>query len=252
MKKVAMITGSSRGIGLDIAKALHEMGYFVIVSSSSYSKANEDSFRECFGDGFDYVYGDIKEMSTLDALVASAKKQGRLDLLVNNAGIAPPVRADILESTPESFDLVMATNLRSVYFLTQRCARLMIDQKASDGITPRIINIGSMSAYTSSTNRGEYCISKAGVSMITSLFADRLAEYSIPVFEIRPGIIETDMTSKVKDKYDTLIANGLIPMGRWGKVSDISKMVCALAGGAFDFGTGQVFNADGGFHLRRL
>ncbi|MBR5308249.1 MAG: 3-ketoacyl-ACP reductase [Clostridia bacterium] len=251
--KTAIITGSSRGIGLGIAKKLFEDGYFVIVTSSSYREETEKCFSELFGDRHAYVPGDIKERSTWEALVGCAKKLGRLDLLVNNAGIAPPVRNDILVATEESYDLVMDTNLKSVFFLTQMCANFMVEMlgRVVD-FCPRIVNIGSMSAYTSSTSRGEYCISKAGVSMVTTLFADRLAEYNIPVFEVRPGIIATDMTGKVKEKYDKLIAEGITPIKRWGTPEDIAGMVSSLASGNFDFGTGTVFNADGGFHMRRL
>ncbi len=251
--KTAIITGSSRGIGLGIARKLFEDGYFVIVTSSSYREDTKEMFEELFGDRHAYVPGDIKERSTWEALASAAQKRGRLDLLVNNAGIAPPVRNDILVATEDSFDLVLETNLKSVFFLTQLCANFMISKlDTAKDFCPRIVNIGSMSAYTSSTSRGEYCISKAGVSMVTTLFADRLSEYNIPVFEVRPGIIATDMTGKVKEKYDKLIAEGLTPIKRWGTPEDIANMVSSLASGAFDFGTGTVFNADGGFHMRRL
>lgn len=251
--KTAIITGSSRGIGLGIAKKLFEDGYFVIVTSSSYREETANSFKTLFGDRHAYVPGDIKERTTWERLAAAAENTGRLDLLVNNAGIAPPVRSDILVATEDSFDLVLDTNLKSVFFLTQLCANLMISKLGLlEDYCPRIVNIGSMSAYTSSTSRGEYCISKAGVSMVTTLFADRLAEFGIPVFEVRPGIIATDMTGKVKEKYDKLIAEGITPIKRWGTPEDIANMVSSLATGAFDFGTGTVFNADGGFHMRRL
>lgn len=251
--KTAIITGSSRGIGLGIAKKLFEDGYFVIVTSSSYREETAQTFKNLFGDHHSYVPGDIKERTTWEKLLKEATNKGRLDILVNNAGIAPPVRNDILAATEESYDLVMETNLRSVFFLTQLCANYMISQLGNiEDYNPRIINIGSVSAYTSSTSRGEYCISKAGVSMVTTLFADRLAEYSIPVFEVRPGIIATDMTGKVKEKYDKLISEGITPIKRWGIPDDIANMVSSLATGAFDFGTGTIFNADGGFHMRRL
>lgn len=251
--KTAIITGSSRGIGLGIAKKLFDDGYFVIVTSSSYRAETEKMFKDIFGEHHAYVPGDIKERNTWESLVKCAGQFGRLDILVNNAGIAPPVRNDILLTTEDSYDLVLETNLKSVFFLTQLCANYMISNLGKiDGYSPRIVNIGSMSAYTSSTSRGEYCISKAGVSMVTTLFADRLAEYNIPVFEVRPGIIATDMTGKVKDKYDKLISEGITPIKRWGTPEDIANMVSSLASGNFDFGTGTVFNADGGFHMRRL
>ena len=251
--KTAIITGSSRGIGLGIAQKLFEDGYFVIVTSSSYREETAVKFKELFGERHAYVPGDIKNRSTWESLLKAAEEKGRLDILVNNAGIAPPVRIDILVATEESYDLVQETNLKSVFFLTQFCANFMISGLGSvEDYNPRIVNIGSMSAYTSSTSRGEYCISKAGVTMVTTLFADRLAEYNIPVFEVRPGIIATDMTGKVKEKYDKLIAEGITPIKRWGTPDDIANMVSSLASGAFDFGTGTVFNADGGFHMRRL
>lgn len=253
--KTALITGSSRGIGFSVAEALFDAGYHVIVNSSSYREETEARFRSRFSGGFTYLPGDISSRDVRAALVDCAKRRGRLDLLVNNAGIAPPVREDILISKEESFDLVLNVNLKAVFFMTQLAANLMIEAKKEvlPDCHPRIVNIGSMSAYVSSTNRGEYCISKAGVSMVTALFADRLAEYDIPVFEIRPGIIQTDMTSGVTEKYDRLIASGQASaLRRWGQPEDIAKIVSAVAAGAFDFSTGQVFNADGGFHLRRL
>ena len=174
-------------------------------------------------------------------------------MLVNNAGVAPSKRMDILEATEASYDRVMDINLKGPYFLTQLVANWMIEQKKTNpDRSYRICNTGSMSAYTSGPARGEYCVSKAGVGMMTTLYADRLAEFDIGVFEIRPGIIMTDMTSVVKDKYDKLIADGLTPTKRWGQPEDIAKAVGAIAQGRLDFSTGQVINVDGGFHLRRL
>ncbi|MCA9949108.1 MAG: 3-ketoacyl-ACP reductase, partial [Anaerolineales bacterium] len=178
---------------------------------------------------------------------------GRIDLLVNNAGMAPRRRLDILETTEASYDEVMAVNLKGPFFLTQQVANQMIAmQQAGTIMQPKIINIGSISAYTSSPNRGEYCISKAGMGMMTTLFADRLAGEGINVYEIRPGIIETDMTGAVKEKYDHLIADGLTPIRRWGQPDDIAQAVVALAEGSFPFSTGEIINVDGGFHFRRL
>jgi 3-oxoacyl-[acyl-carrier protein] reductase len=180
-------------------------------------------------------------------------KFGRCDILVNNAGTAPLKRMDLLEATEESFDRVLGINLKGPYFLTQIVANWMIEQRQQDPQRPlRIVNIGSISAYTSSPSRGEYCISKAGIAMMTKLYADRLAEYDIGVFEISPGIIETDMTRAVKEKYDRLIAEGLTPIRRWGQPDDVAKAVGAIAEGRLDFSTGSVINVDGGFHLRRL
>ena len=178
---------------------------------------------------------------------------GRLDMLVNNAGIAPRVRADILEASPDSYDEVMATNLRGPYFLTQHAANRMIEMKSTGTIDiARFVVISSISAYTASVSRGEYCVSKAGLTMLTRLFADRLAEHGFPVNEVQPGIIETDMTSAVKDKYDPLIADGLTPIRRWGQPEDIGKAVAAIGLGYFDFTTGAAIPVDGGFHMRRL
>ena len=252
--KTAFVTGASRGIGFAIAKRLSEDGYHIIAAASSYREDTEKKFAAVFRSGFTYVHGDIKDAAARAVFLQAIREKGRLDLLVNNAGIAPPVRRDILETTEESFDLVLDTNLKAVFFLTQAVANHMVEEKKKDGTgyTPRIVNIGSMSAYVSSTSRGEYCISKAGVSMVTALFADRLAEYDIPVFEVRPGIIRTDMTAAVTEKYDRLIADGITPTRRWGEPEDIAKIVSSLAAGSFDFSTGQVFDADGGFHLRRL
>jgi NAD(P)-dependent dehydrogenase (short-subunit alcohol dehydrogenase family) len=176
---------------------------------------------------------------------------GRLDLLVNNAGIAPPTRYNLLEMPPESFDLVMGTNLRAPFFLTQAAARLMIRQLQDKTIpSATIVNVSSVSAYAVSTNRGEYCLSKAGVSMATALYAVELAQYGIRVYEVRPGVIETDMTSTVKKKYDKLIAEGFSPIKRWGKPEDVAKAVASLARGDLPFSTGEVINVDGGYHLR--
>ncbi len=252
--KTALVTGASRGIGFAIASFLADAGYHIIASSSSYNKDTEKKFSETFKNGVTYVYGDIKDAMVRQSFVDAIKNLGRIDILVNNAGIAPPIRLDLLETTEESFDLVMNTNLKAVFFLTQAISRLMVDYKDTLGrdYCPRIINIGSMSADVSSVSRGEYCISKAGIGMVTMLFADRLSCYNIPVFEIRPGIIKTDMTSSVTEKYDKLIAEGITPTKRWGLPEDIAKAVLCLAGGAFDFSTGQVFEVDGGFHLRRL
>jgi NAD(P)-dependent dehydrogenase (short-subunit alcohol dehydrogenase family) len=181
---------------------------------------------------------------------------GRLDLLVNNAGVAPTVRADLLEAGEESFDRLMNINVKGPFFLTQLVAKWMIEQRAAGILpaesTPKIVIISSISAYTASTNRGDYCIAKAALSMLTPLFATRLAEHGINVYEIRPGIIATDMTGPVKDKYDRLIAGGLTPIPRWGTPEDIGRAVAAIAQDLLPFSTGEVINVDGGFHLRRL
>ncbi len=195
--------------------------------------------------------GSSEDRATLvDAVMAA---YGHIDLLVNNAGMAPRVRADLLETGEASYDEVMAVNLKGPFFLTQRVANAMLSSLRTGAATaPQIINIGSISAYTSSTNRGEYCISKAGLAMMTALFADRLAGEGIRVYEVRPGVIDTDMTSGVKARYDKLIGEGLTPIQRWGVPDDVAKAVVAIAEGNLPFSTGEVINVDGGFHLRRL
>ncbi|MFD1671312.1 3-ketoacyl-ACP reductase [Agrilactobacillus yilanensis] len=255
MKKIAVVTGARRGIGLGISKELLKKGYYVVMVARS--EEADDAKAEMFkiNQDFCYIPCDISSNKDREKFFETIVNSfERIDLLVNDAGVAPKVRLDILETTEESYDYVMDTNARSTFFMCQSCSKLMIQmlQKNLEDFQPRIINISSMSAYTSSVNRGEYCISKAAISMTTKLFADRLSEYNIPVFEIRPGIIETDMTSKVHEKYEDLIKNGLTPTKRFGQPEDVAKCVIAMASGLFDFSTGQVVNADGGFHIRRL
>lgn len=255
---VALVTGASRGIGLGIACELAREGYFVILSATRDAESAADAVKTvaALGPGADYIRCNIGDSADRKSVFAEInKKFGRLDLLVNNAGVAPAVRMDILETTEESFDRVLTVNLRGTFFMCQLASNLMIDclSRQIPGYAPKIVNISSMSAYTSSTSRGEYCVSKAGISMTTALFADRLAEYGIYVYEIRPGIIATDMTATVTEKYDRLIHDdGITPIRRWGTPEDIGRAVRAIAGGAFAFSTGEVFNVDGGFHLRRL
>ena len=257
MKKTAIVTGSRRGIGLAILKALAEGGYAVIMSgtaSAEESAATVDSLRAA-GHDVRYVRCDISDKADREALIESTiAAYGRLDVLVNNAGVAPKTRLDILETTEESFDHVLDVNLKGSFFMCQTAAKTMIalKERALSDYAPRIVNIGSISSYASSTDRGEYCLSKAGVSMCTQLFADRLAAFDIPVFEVRPGIILTDMTMPVRDKYEKLIAEGLTPIRRLGSPEDVADCVMTLISGRLDFATGQVLNADGGFHLRRL
>ena len=208
--------------------------------------------REVLPDeNFVYLSGDLSVAADRERLVNAVLETGeQIDVLVNVAGVAPKVRADLLEMSEESYDFVMDINTKGLLFLTQRVAKEMIKNKG--GQRGSIVNISSLSAYTSSVNRGEYCISKAGVSMITKLFADRLAEYGIPVNEVRPGIIATNMTSKVQEKYDRLIEGGLLPIQRWGTPEDVAKAVWALCSGALPYVTGQSLDVDGGFHIRRL
>ncbi len=244
---VAVVTGSSRGIGLGITKELLKDGFSVVVSARSKSEEVE-KLEELYGDKVYFVPCDISSESDVENLVKETKEKfGTIDLLVNNAGVAPKVRKDILEITPDDFDAVIDINMKGTFFVTQKFSPLLIENGSG-----RIVNISSMSAYTASVNRGEYCISKAGISMITKLFAARLAEYGISVLEIRPGIIETDMTAKVKEKYEKLISEGITPIKRMGKPEDIGKCVSSIAKGNFDFCTGTVIDCDGGFNVRCL
>jgi NAD(P)-dependent dehydrogenase (short-subunit alcohol dehydrogenase family) len=255
-RPVAIVTGASRGIGRAIALELASLGCDLVLNRLQQTPPQTKKEVEDQGARCEFVPGDISHAQIRSRLVDLAKTRfARCDLLVNNAGVAPLKRMDILEATEESYDRVMNINLKGPYFLTQLVANWMIEQKKSAAgrkRTFRIVNISSISAYTSSPSRGEYCLSKAAISMMTKLYADRLAEYDIGVFEISPGIIATDMTSTVKDKYDKLIAEGLTPIKRWGQPEDVAKAVGAIAEGRLDFCTGQVINVDGGFHLRRL
>lgn len=257
-KPAAIVTGASRGIGKAIAKELAGLGYNVVISYFDFKdgKADDSAAKQTQKEisGCKIIRADVSSAEDRKKLIEFAKENfGRCDMLVNNAGVAPERRTDILEAGEESFDRVMNINLKGPYFLTQLAANWMLEQKKQNPQRKfRIVNIASMSSYTSSPSRGEYCISKAGVSMMTMLYADRLAEFNIGVFEIRPGIIMTDMTNAVKEKYDRLIAEGLTPVKRWGLPEDVAKAVGAIAEGRLDFSTGQVINVDGGFHFRRL
>lgn len=245
MKKVALVTGVASGIGRATAELLLKNDIAVVGLSRRPAMDNPPE-----GD-FTYVSGDVSRTDDRARFVATAlDTYGRIDILVNVAGVAPKVRADLLTMTEESYDYVMNINTKGTLFLTQLAANEMIKNEGAH--KGSIVNISSLSAYTSSTNRGEYCISKAGVSMITALFADRLAEYGIMVNEVRPGIIATDMTAKVQEKYDRLIEGGLLPIKRWGRPEDIASAVWALCSGALPYMTGQSLDVDGGFHIRRL
>lgn len=247
--KIALVTGSSRGIGRGIADLLSENAY-TVVYSGTHEERPGDLDANC-----DYHKCDISKTEERNGIVEYViSKYGRIDLLVNNAGVAPLVRRDLLEMDEESFDRVIGINLKGTMFMCQAAAKAMIECKCKElpDYAPRIVNIGSMSAYTSSTSRGEYCISKAGIGMVTKLFADRLADEGIPVFEVRPGIIDTDMTKVVHEKYENLISEGLLPIRRFGQPKDVANMVLACASGLLDYACGQVLDADGGFALRRL
>lgn len=241
MNKVALVTGGSRGIGRGIAEYLYAQGFKVAVTSRRAADEDAQSKFLCI------IADNSSAEERAKAVDAVLEKYGRIDVLVNNAGIAPRVRADLLDMGEESMHELLDVNLVGPFFLTQLVSKKMIEQ--GSGV---IINITSMSSDVVSTNRGEYCVSKAGLSMMTKLFAVRLAEYGIPVYEIRPGIIATDMTSKVKDKYDALIEGGITPIKRWGYPEDIAKAVYALSQELLPFSTGEVINVDGGFHLQRL
>ena len=241
---IAIVTGVLGGIGKESALQLCRAGY-AVVGMDVVDAAAPAEF-----DGYDFTYikGDLSDGASRQALVETAACKGTISALVNVAGVAPRVRRDILEMTEESYDFVMGINTKGTLFLTQAVANEMVKQ----GKGGAIVNISSCSAYTSSTSRGEYCISKAGVSMITKLFADRLASEGILVNEICPGIIATGMTAAVKEKYDKLIADGLVPLGRWGMPEDIARAVVALCDGTFGYTTGQSFILDGGMHIRKL
>ena len=245
MQKVALVTGSYQGIGKGIAQLLEEKGFSVVYSDVHDSMDGVKYYQKC----------DISKAEDRQALLDYIDKTfGRIDALINNAGVACKVRLDILETNEESFDRLININTKGTFFMCQLFANYMISKlgKCEDYL-PRIVNIASNSSYTSSVSRGEYCISKAGVSMITKLFADRLGEYEIPVLEVRPGIIQTPMTEVVTEKYNKLIFEGNItPFKRWGTPEDVAKCVYAAVSGLLDFGTGTVLNADGGFHIRRL
>jgi 3-oxoacyl-[acyl-carrier protein] reductase len=244
----ALVTGASRGIGRGIALALAAAGHDVVVNYARNAAAAEEVGKQIqeYGVRGRLVRADISVAADRQRLVAEA---GPVDLLVNNAGVAPEVRADILDATEESFDRVISVNLKGPYFLTQLVARQMIAR----AMAGKIVTISSVSAYAPSTNRGDYCLAKAGLAMMTQLYAARLAGHGITVYEIRPGIIATDMTGPVKAKYDRMILDeGVTPIRRWGQPEDVGKAVVAIAQGLLPYSTGQVIDVDGGFHIRIL
>jgi len=258
MNPVALITGASRGIGRAIALELSRLGFDLVINYTSNTEAatqtQADAVQQNNKIRTEICRADISRADDRARLVDfTREKFGRLDLLVNNTGIAPTIRADILEASEESFDQLLGVNLKGPYFLTQAVAKWMIEQRQQDATRqPKVVTINSISAYTASVNRGDYCVSKTGLAMMTKLFAARLAEHGINVYEIRPGLIATDMTAPVKEKYDRLIAEGLTPIKRWGQPEDVAKAVAAIARDQFPFSTGEVINVDGGFHLSRL
>ncbi len=256
-EKVAVVTGGSRGIGRGICLELARNGWAILINYNQNTSAADQTKKEVEelgGSGY-VLQADVSLTQGRSRLIQFIVDElGRVDLLVNNAGIAPRTRMDILELTEESYDEVMGVNLKGPFFLSQMTAKLMIECIEEGTIsTPKIINIGSISAMTSSTNRAEYCLSKAGLGMSTLLWASRLAEYGISVFELRPGIIDTDMTAAVRDKYNQRIfEEDLTPIRRWGTPEDVGKAVVAIAEGYFPFSTGEVIYIDGGFHIQRL
>ena len=256
MYKAALITGGSRGIGYGIAECLAKDGFDLAINGvREESNVVEvlDNLRS-FGVKVIYCQGDISSQDSRKSIVDKVKTEfGRLNVMVNNAGVAPKERNDILEASEESFDYVVGTNLKGTYFLTQIVANWMVEQKQLDGsFTGCNINVTSVSSTVASVNRGEYCIAKAGLSMVTQLYAARLGEYQIPVYEIRPGVIATDMTAGVKEKYDKMFSEGLAVQKRWGVPEDIGKAAAGLARGDFPYSTGQVIMVDGGMTLQRL
>lgn len=255
MKKTAVVTGASRGIGFAIAKRLGLDGFQVVLMATREKESCQDILNELteLGISWLYVSGDISKQSDREKLVDETVKHfGAIHVLVNNAGVAPKVRKDILEMTEESFDRVLTINTKSNMFLTQLVAKQMLKQEIEGKKRGTIINVSSCSAEVSSTGRGEYCVSKAGVSMLTKLYADRLAPEGILVHEVRPGVIRTDMTSQVTEKYDALFASGAFPIARWGTPEDVADAVSFFASDRCLYTTGSYLDVDGGFHIKRL
>lgn len=256
---VALVTGAGRGIGRGIAEELAASGWSVVVNYCGNAEAAEAAVASCRSlapypaQRFAAVKADISSRKDREELVERAcGLSGGLDALVNNAGVAPKERKDILDSGEESFEELLRTNLQGPYFLTQAVARRMVAEKTEGGGPKSIVFITSVSAETASVSRGEYCVSKAGLAMAVKLWSARLAQDGIGVYEVRPGIMATDMTAGVKEKYDALIAEGLIPSARWGTPADVGKAVRSLLGGDWTYATGSVVHVDGGMHVPRL
>ena len=251
MNRVALITGGTRGIGRGICEALKEAGYSVAANYAGNDDAAAEFTKETDIPAYKFSVADYAACQ--DGTAAVAADLGDIGVLVNNAGITSIGRADLLDATEENWDALMEINLKGPFFLSQLAARWMSEQtESADERRPKIINISSISAHAVSTNRGDYCVAKAGLGMVTKLFAARLADHGINVYEIGPGVIASDMTAPVREKYDKLIADGLAPIRRWGEPSDVGKAVVALALDYFPFTTGEVFNVDGGFNVRKL
>ncbi len=260
-EEVALITGSTRGIGRAIALELARLGYRIVINGATTNRLPEgykSELETIYGQDYEnnmlLIQADISQLKDREKIIDDIEeKYNRIDILVNNAGIAPPVRRDILEASLESFEKVLKVNLQGPYFLTRDIANWMIQlKKELTEYSPYIINISSVSSFASSPDRGEYCISKAGLTMMTKLYAHRLAEYDIPVFEVQPGIIKTDMTQPVEEKYTALINEGITPLKQWGIPNDVSKAVKAIVSGLLPYSTGDIIHIDGGFHLKRF
>jgi 3-oxoacyl-[acyl-carrier protein] reductase len=256
VRRVALVTGGTRGIGLGIARALAASAFDLALCGRREEDSVEPVLEELRQAGSEASYhrADIGDAGARARLVTALRERpGRLHVLVNNAGVAPETRADLLDADEDSFDRLLRVNLKGPYFLTQAAARWMIEQRRRDeGWSGCIVNVTSVSATVASTNRGDYCVSKAGLAMASTLWALRLAEFGIPVYEVRPGIVRTDMTEQVKEKYDRLIAEGGVPQRRWGTPDDVGRVVAALARGDAPYSTGAVVLVDGGLTIPRL
>jgi 3-oxoacyl-[acyl-carrier protein] reductase len=253
--RVAIVTGGAKGIGAGITKKLLSSGYYVVVVGRSPKEKYENFWETIkeYKDHYIYKMHDISDTACYKEITEFTEKTfGRIDVLVNNAGVAPLERKDILYMSEDSFDRVIGNNLKGMLFMTQEVAKSMMKNSLTNDSRGVIINISSISAVVSSVDRGEYCISKAGVSMVTKLFADRLAKERILVYEVRPGIIYTDLVSRVREKYDKMLSEGVFPINRWGYPEDVAKVVAALAAGTFSYTTGQEIYVDGGYHIMRL
>lgn len=255
MKRTAVVTGASRGIGFAIARQLGKDGFQIVIMDMNRREDYQENFDMLTADGTSWIYvqGNICSAKDRDTLIQTATEIfGGIHVLVNNAGVAPKVRNDLLEMTEESFDRVVGINTKGTMFLTQAVAKQMLKQEFTGRKRGTIVNISSCSAEVSSIGRGEYCVSKAGVSMLTTLYADRLAPEGILVHEVRPGVIATDMTDTVKEKYNKMFKEGIFPIARWGEPEDIAGVVSAFCSDKFNYTTGNYVDVDGGFHIKRL
>ena len=255
-QRVALVTGGSRGLGLGIAEQLAADGFNLAINGRRPEEEIAEVLESLRAQGVqvEYIRADVADGASREQMIDEIRDRfGRLDVLVNNAGVAPSTRADVLEASEESFDRLISINLKGPYFLTQLVANWMVKQRESvDGFAGVIVNISSVSAELASINRGDYCISKAGISMATKLWSTRLAEFGIPVYEIRPGVFRTDMTDGVKEKYDKMFAEGLTLEPRWGEPAELGHAVSLLVSGKLTYATGNVLTVDGGLTMPRL